>query len=40
MVRRNAPSEYHTFPGKHYDVYDAFFEPSVKQALDWFSRYL
>lgn len=40
LVRRSAPSEYHTFPGKHYDVYDAYFEPSVERALDWFGRYL
>lgn len=40
MIRQNAPSEYHTFPCKHYDVYDAFFEPSTDLALDWFARYL
>lgn len=40
LVRRNAPSEYHTFPGKHYDVYDEFFEPSVARAIEWFGRYL
>ncbi len=40
IIRRNAPSEYHTFPGKHYDVYDRYFEPSIALALDWFDRYL
>ena len=40
IIRRNAPSEYHTFPGKHYDVYERYFEPSVVLALGWFDRYL
>ena len=40
IIVRNAPSEYHTFPGKHYDVYDKYFQPSVDLALDWFDRYL
>ena len=40
IIGRNAPSEYHTFPGKHYDVYDKYFQPSVDLALGWFDRYL
>ena len=40
IIARNAPSEYHTFPGKHYDVYDQYFQPSVELALGWFDRYL
>ena len=40
MIRQNAPSEYHTFPGKHYTVYDEFFEPSTDLALGWFAKYL
>ena len=40
MIRQNAPSEYHTFPCKHYAVYDQFFEQSTDLALDWFRRYL
>ncbi len=40
-VRQNGvPTEYVTFPGKHYDVYDAYFEPSVAQALRWFGTHL
>ena len=40
IISRNAPSEYHTFPGTHYDVYEKYFEPSVELALGWFNRYL
>lgn len=40
MVRQNAPAEYRTFPGKHYSVYDEFFEPSTDMALAWFGKYL
>ena len=40
IIKRNAPSEYHTFPGKHYDVYDEFFQPSVDLALYWFDKHL
>lgn len=40
MIRQNAPSEYHTYPCKHYDVYDEYFEPSTKLALDWFAKHL
>ena len=40
IIRKNAPSEYHTFPGKHYDVYDEFFQPSVDLALYWFDKHL
>ena len=40
IISRNAASEYHTFPGRHYDVYDAFFQPSVDLALGWFDRHL
>ena len=40
MIRQNAPSEYHTFPCKHYAVYDEYFDQSTDMALDWFDRYL
>ena len=40
IIQRNAPSEYHTFPGSHYDVYDKFFRPSVDLALYWFDKHL
>lgn len=40
IIRRNVDSEYHTFPGKHYDVYGRFFQPSVDLALYWFGKHL
>lgn len=40
MIRQNAPAEYHTYPCKHYDVYDEYFDASTDLALGWFARYL
>ena len=40
IVRRNAVAERHTFPCTHYEVYDRFYEPSLKLALDWFKKHL
>lgn len=40
MIRQNAPAEYHTFPCKHYVVYDEYFEPSTAMALEWFGKHL
>lgn len=40
MIRQNAPAEYHTYPCKHYDVYDEYFESSTDLALGWFHKYL
>ncbi|WP_067105721.1 alpha/beta hydrolase [Sphingopyxis granuli] len=40
MIRQNAPAEYHTYPCKHYDVYDQYFDPSTDLALGWFDKYL
>lgn len=40
IIRRNTESEYHTFPGTHYEVYDKYFEPSLKLAIDWFKKHL
>lgn len=40
MIRDRAPSEYHTFPCKHYAVYDEYFQPATALALDWYRRYL
>lgn len=40
MIRQNAPAEYHTFPCKHYDVYDPYFTESTDLALGWFAKYL
>ena len=40
MIRQNAPAEYHTYPCKHYVVYDEYFEPSTDLALGWFDQHL
>lgn len=40
IIKKNAPSEYHTFPGTHYEVYDRFYEPSVELALGWYEKHL
>lgn len=40
MIRQNAPAEYHTYPCKHYVVYDEYFVPSTDLALNWFRKYL
>jgi len=40
MIRQNAPSAYHTYPCKHYALYDEYFEPATTLALDWFGKYL
>ena len=40
IVRRNAVAERHSFPCTHYEVYDRFYEPSLKLALDWFEKHL
>lgn len=40
MIRQNAPAAYHTFPSKHYAVYDAYFDRATALALDWYRRYL
>ena len=40
IIKQNAPSEYHTFPCKHYGVYEEYFERSTDMALDWYDKYL
>lgn len=39
-IRERAPSEYHTFPCKHYALYDEYFAPATDLALDWYRRFL
>lgn len=39
-IRQNAPAEYHTFPCKHYNVYDAYYDQSTDMAVDWFGIHL
>lgn len=40
IVRENAPSEYQTFPCTHYKVYDEYYQPALKLAVNWFIKYL
>ncbi len=40
IVKRNAVAERHTFPCTHYEVYDRFHGPSLKLALDWFTKHV
>ena len=40
IVRRNAVAERRSFPCTHYEVYDRFYDPSLKLALDWFEKHL
>lgn len=39
-IRQNAPAEYHTFPCKHYVVYDKYFDQSTDMAVNWFVEHL
>jgi dienelactone hydrolase len=40
VVAKHAVSERVTFPCSHYKVYDEYYAPALKLALDWFDRYL
>ncbi|HLZ84089.1 MAG TPA: alpha/beta fold hydrolase [Caulobacteraceae bacterium] len=40
VVARNAVSRRVTFPCSHYKVYDEYYEPALKLALDWFDTHL
>ncbi len=41
VVRKTGtPTERVTFPCTHYKVYDEYYEPALKLALDWFGKYL
>jgi dienelactone hydrolase len=40
IARENAICEYRTFPCRHYDVYDGYYNESVALALDWFRAHL
>jgi dienelactone hydrolase len=40
IVARQAICERVTFPCTHYEVYDKFYEPALKLAIDWFDRHL
>ncbi len=40
IIHPHAPAEYRTFPCKHFDVYDKYFEESTDLALAWFGKHL
>lgn len=40
VLKRNAVSERVTYPCSHYKIYDEYYEPALKLALDWFKKYL
>ena len=40
IVRRHAVAERKTFPCTHYEVYDRFYDPYLKLAMDWFAEHL
>ena len=40
IIKNNAVSKYHTFPGTHYDIYYQYFEASTNLAVQWFVKYL
>jgi len=40
VVAEHAIAERITYPCSHYKVYDEYYEPALKAALDWFDTYL
>ena len=40
VVARHAVSKRVTFPCSHYKVYDDYYEPALKLAIDWFDTHL
>ena len=40
IVRHHAKAERHTFPCTHYEIYDKYYDPSLKLAVDWFAEHL
>lgn len=40
ILKERVDTEYHTFPGTHYAVYDEFFDPASELAIGWFAKYL
>jgi dienelactone hydrolase len=40
IVKENAPSEYITYPCRHYVVYEEYFEDAVQRATQWYKTYL
>lgn len=40
ILKDKVPVSYHTFPGKHYDVYDKNYPEGSQLARDWFIQHL
>ena len=40
ILKDKVPASYHTFPGKHYDIYDKNYQEGSKMAREWFVKYL
>jgi len=40
IVSRHTKAARHTFPCTHYEIYDKFYDPSLKLAIDWFAENL
>ena len=40
IVSKNAPARYETFPCKHYEIYDKYYQPASNLARDWFIDHL
>ena len=40
MLKDRVPVSYHTFPGKHYDIYEKNYQEGSKLARDWFLEHL
>lgn len=40
ILKDRVPAAYHTFPGKHYDVYDKNYPEGSRMARDWFVEHL
>lgn len=39
-LKDRVPTAYHTFPGKHYDVYEKNYSEGARLAREWFLKYL
>jgi uncharacterized protein len=40
LLKDKVPTAYHTFPGKHYDIYEKNYQQGSKLARDWFQAHL
>jgi len=40
ILKDKVPCSYHTFPGKHYDIYEKNYKEGSNLAREWFTKYL